>query len=187
MYKSILLVDDEEMIRRSFSDDLNDEGFIVSTAASGEEAVEHLRACTFSLVVTDLMMEGINGLQVLKEAKAIDYYTGVIILTGFGDMNSAIEALRLGADDFLMKPCSTEELVIRINRCLEKLEAFRKIRIYEEMLPICCLCGDIRDDTGVEQGKGKWMKSAEFFIKKTGTTVTHTYCKSCFKKTMDES
>jgi len=184
--KSILLVDDEEIILLAVSMDLKQQDFAITTANSGEEAIELLNKNTFDLVITDLSMPGLDGIQVLKEAKRVNPFTGVIILTGYGDMSSAISALRLGADDYLSKPCEYEELILRINRCLEKQEAFHKIRIYEEMLPVCCVCGYIRDDRGVETGKGKWMKSGDFIIEKTTASVTHTYCAKCVKEQYPE-
>ena len=185
MRKSILLVDDELVIRTTFSEDLADGGYEVSTAENGEVALEKLKNNQYNLVVTDLMMEGLNGLQVLQEVKKIDPEIGVIILTGFGDMNSAIEALRLGADDYLLKPCKTEELLIRISRCLDKQEANRKIKVYEAIIPVCCECGVIRDDTGVEKGKGEWKKVDKFLVEKTTAKVSHTYCPKCFQSAMN--
>ena len=180
--KTILLVDDEESILISSRKDFEHAGYEVTTAASGEEAVTNLQADHFDLVVTDLAMPGIDGLAVLLEAKKHSPEIGTIILTGYGDMISAIEALRLGADDYLLKPCDSDELLLRAARCLERQEVLQKIKIYEEMLPVCCVCGDIRDDTGEEKGNGVWMKSTEFIIKKTSTQVTHTYCKDCIRK-----
>ena len=124
--KSILLVDDEEIILNSLGMDLRQENYAVTFANSGEEAITLLKDNPFDLVVTDLSMSGMDGIQVLQEAKRINSSMGVIILTGYGDMTSAIDALRLGADDYLLKPCEPEELVIRIGRCLEKQEALQK-------------------------------------------------------------
>lgn len=117
---SILFVDDEKLIRNSFARDLRIEGFTVSAVGSGSEAIEALEENQYDLVITDLMMPGIDGFGVLKAVKRLAPQTSVIILTGYGDMRSAIDALRLGADDFTLKPCEIEELVLRIKRCLEK-------------------------------------------------------------------
>lgn len=129
---SILLVDDEEVIRKSFARELQMEHFAVTAVASGSEAITALENGQFDLVITDLMMPGIDGLGVLKAAKAVAPLTNVIILTGYGDMESAIDALRLGADDFVRKPCEVEELVFRIQHCLEKrnllLERARSVK-----------------------------------------------------------
>ena len=132
--KSILLVDDEEIILNSIGTDLRQENYDVTLATSGEEAVTLLQDSRFDLVVTDLSMSGLDGIQVLKEAKKIHSLTGVIILTGFGDMTSAIDALRLGADDYLCKPCDMDELVFRVERCLEIVRMKRAIRASHDLL-----------------------------------------------------
>ncbi len=117
---SILFVDDEDVIRKSLSRNLREEHFTVTAVADGSEAISALQERQYELVITDLMMAGIDGLDVLKAVKKLAPLTSVIILTGYGDMRSAIDALRLGADDFTLKPCEVEELVFRIRRCLEK-------------------------------------------------------------------
>jgi len=129
MQKTLLLVDDEEVIRKSFGYDLFDAGYVVTTAESGASAIKLIQKNHYDLIITDLIMENMGGLEVLEAAKQISPGSGVLILTGFGDMNSAIEALRLGADDYLLKPCDPEELLIRIDRCLKKLAAFEKIEL----------------------------------------------------------
>ncbi|EKD40275.1 MAG: response regulator receiver protein [uncultured bacterium] len=117
---SILFVDDEKLIRNSFTRELRTEGFTVTAVASGSEAINEVEKKKYDLVITDLMMPGVDGFAVLKAAKKNVPQTGVIILTSFGDMQSAIDALRLGADDFILKPCEIEELVFRIRHCLGK-------------------------------------------------------------------
>ena len=118
--KEILLVDDEEAILNSFRKDFVQENYNVTMASSGEEAITNLQGKSFDLVVTDLVMPGVDGIGVLQKAKELDPEICVIILTGYGDMTSAIDALRLGADDYLLKPCVTDELLLRTRRCLEK-------------------------------------------------------------------
>lgn len=135
---SILFVDDEDVIRKSFQREIQLEGFAVTVAAGGEEAIGALEKDTYDLVITDLMMPGIDGFGVLKAAKKLAPLTSVIILTGYGDMTSAIDALRLGADDFTLKPCEVEELVFRIRRCLERrtllqMLSMRNQRLEEEI------------------------------------------------------
>jgi PAS domain S-box-containing protein len=122
---SILFVDDEEVIRKSFTRELQMEGFQVTPVASGEEAAGLLERERFDLVITDLVMPGVDGFGVLKASKRLAPMTSVIILTGYGDMGSAIDALRLGADDFTLKPCEIEELVFRVRRCLDKQDLLK--------------------------------------------------------------
>ena len=118
--KSLLIVDDERTILNSLSRELTSAGFEVTTSASGEDALAGINSRIFDLVMTDLLMPKVDGFQVLKAAKKKGSQTMVIILTGYGAMESAIDALRLGADDFLPKPCNTDELIYRISRLTSK-------------------------------------------------------------------
>jgi PAS domain S-box-containing protein len=131
---SLLFVDDEEVIRKSFARELGIEGFAVTVAADGNEAIQLLAHTDFDLVITDLMMPDIDGFGVLKAVKKGSPQTSVIILTGYGDMRSAIDALRLGADDFTLKPCEIEELVFRIRRCLEKRSLLQMLAAQNQRL-----------------------------------------------------
>jgi DNA-binding response OmpR family regulator len=180
--KSILLVDDEEIILNSIGKNLRLQNYDVTLANSGEQAISLLNSSQFDLLVTDLSMPEIDGIQVLKEAKKINSLTAVIILTGYGDMSSSIEALRLGADDYLIKPCDPAEFTFRIKRCFEKQEAFRKVRLYENILPVCMYCKNIRDDTGAEPGKGKWLEMEKYIHSRSGTDISHTFCPQCQKR-----
>ena len=131
---TILFVDDEETIRKSLTRELQLDGFLVTGVASGSEAVSALEQERFDLVITDMIMPGLDGFAVLKAAKRLSPLTAVLILTGYGDMRSAIDALRLGADDFTLKPCEVEELVFRIGRCLEKQTLLRRLSLQNQCL-----------------------------------------------------
>jgi PAS domain S-box-containing protein len=135
---SVLVVDDEDVIRRSLVRELKTEHFAVTSVSNGDEALGTLQHTQYDIVITDLMMPGTDGFGVLKAVKQLNPLTSVIILTGYGDMLAAIEALRLGADDFTIKPCEVEELVLRIRRCLEKrsllqLLTAQKLQLEEEI------------------------------------------------------
>lgn len=132
--KTILLVDDELTILKSLGRDLRSEGYGVITADSGIKALEIMGKAHPDLLITDLMMEGLDGFQVLKYSKKKDPGRPVIILTGFGDMGSAIDALRLGADDYLLKPCDLEELIFRIDRGLEKQTLLERLQTQQQKL-----------------------------------------------------
>lgn len=182
----ILLVDDDLLILKSVGADLKSRGFEVTTAENGHSAVEALEGHHFDLVITDLVMDEIDGIGVLKAAKERDPETMVILLTGYGDMASAIDALRLGADDYILKPCESEEMYFRIRGCLERLELARKIKLYESNLPVCCLCKKIRDDSHVAQGRGKWFSMEDYLHKKAKVDITSTYCPECARKQKEE-
>ena len=120
MNKKILFVDDEEIIVRSFCSTLNQKGYEASFALSAKAAVALLQTHAYDVVITDLRMPEMDGMQVLKEAKQHNTQGVVLVLTGYGDMQSAVDALRLGADDYIQKPCDTGELIYRMDKCLEK-------------------------------------------------------------------
>jgi PAS domain S-box-containing protein len=132
--QSILLVDDDEMVRGSLGDTLMAAGYDITKAASGEEAIVRLHDGHFNLVVTDLRMGGVDGIRIVEEAKRIDSLISVIVVTGHGDMDTAIKALRLSVDDYLIKPCSIDELLFRISRCFEKQGFLEQLRIKNQKL-----------------------------------------------------
>ncbi len=116
----ILLVDDDPLVLDGVSRQLEAHGFAVTQAASGKRALERLAVEHFDLVLTDLVMDEPNGLDLLEHAKRRIPDTSVIILTGYGDVHAAIDALRLGADDYLLKPSDPEELLFRIRNSIER-------------------------------------------------------------------
>lgn len=181
----ILIVDDDLLILQAISLSLEQEGYHVVTAVNGEKAIDLIKENNFDLILTDLVMEPIDGMGVLKKAKELNPESIVIILTGYGDLISAIEALRLNADDYLLKPCEPEELSFRISSCLEKLELKRKIKVFETIVPVCCVCKNIRDDTKDEIGTGKWMPVEEYILTKSKIAVSPTYCPECIKKELE--
>ena len=131
--KKILLVDDEEVVRLSFKRELSEE-FEVITARNGEDAFLKLQDSFFDVVVTDLVMSGAGGLDVLRRAKSISPDICVILITGYGELESVVEALRLGVDDYLLKPCGPEELLFRVWKGLKKTEKLEKLKNYERIL-----------------------------------------------------
>jgi DNA-binding NtrC family response regulator len=182
---SLLLVDDDPYILEGIGEDLESNGYQVTRASSGESAVELLGANHFDLVITDLVMESTDGIQVLKKTKELNSNIQVIILTGFGDVDSAIVALRSQADDFLLKPCESQEMLFRVKNCLEKQELTRKINLYQKILPMCCVCKKIRDDSGRQPGSGDWITIEQFIHEQARLDITSSYCPDCAKKTMD--
>ena len=176
---SILLVDDDPVITAGTGNDLAEKGYEVTTADSGEKAIELLNKSFFDLVITDLVMGSMDGISVLKQAKEINPELSVIILTGFGDMVSAIDAVRLNADDYLLKPCEPEQMYSSVAHCLEKLALKRKVKLYENILPICCVCKKIRNDGERGHGKEQWMSVEEYMYTKAKVDVTSAYCPEC--------
>lgn len=119
MAEKILVVDDEEIIRETLSFVLKNEGFQVVEADNGKTALEYIRKDYFDLIITDLEMPGVKGLDLLEEVKKISIQTSVIIITAYGSLETAIKALRNGASDYLLKPIEFDEITIKIKRILE--------------------------------------------------------------------
>jgi FixJ family two-component response regulator len=132
--KTILLVDDEQSICISISWALEQNGFAVTTAGNGEEAIAHLQTGPFDLVITDMIMDKVDGFAVLQQAKRLYPEIEVIMLTGYGNVGSAVRALKMGAADFLQKPCDIDDLLNKTTRSLERQDLIAKLRKQNEQL-----------------------------------------------------
>ncbi|NOR54101.1 MAG: response regulator, partial [Candidatus Aminicenantes bacterium] len=126
----ILVIDDEESMRDSCSQALEKDGFLTYTAEDGSVGLEKIKQAKPDLVLIDLKMPGINGLVVLEKAKEIDSNIIAVVITGYATIESAVEAMKKGAYDFLPKPFTPEELRIIIRRGLER----RKLILETESL-----------------------------------------------------
>ena len=115
----ILVVDDDDRIRELVKEYLNENGFIVSTGNSAEEAKTRLEYFKFDLIVLDVMMPGQNGFELTKEIKK-NSSIPIILLTAKGEVENRIEGLELGADDYLGKPFEPKELLLRIKNIIKK-------------------------------------------------------------------
>jgi DNA-binding response OmpR family regulator len=125
----ILVVDDEEAIRYSVSRILQKAGHQVVLASSGEEALDVLARQPIDVVLTDIRMpNGLDGVELLRRIKALDADMVVILMTGFGNLNTAVEALRLGAHDYLMKPSSGQDIRMSVARGVERANNLRRRR-----------------------------------------------------------
>lgn len=183
---NLLLVDDDPFILEGIGADLEINGYRVSRASSGEIAVDLLEKMDFDLVITDLIMETTGGIQVLKKAKELNPEVQVIILTGYGDLSSAIKAMHNQADDYLLKPCESQEMIFRVKNCLEKQEMTRKINLYHKILPMCCVCKKVRDDSGKKPGSGEWVRIETYINKRADLDITSGCCPECARETMTE-
>jgi YesN/AraC family two-component response regulator len=179
---TILLVDDDYFVLNGIGKYLSNKGYDVITADSGEKGVDMLNEMRFHMVITDLAMGKIDGIDVLKKAKEHSPETMVIILTGYGNLTSAIEALHFDADDYILKPCEPLKIGSKVSQCFAKYEFALEIKSHENILPVCCECKKIRDDSGREPGTGKWVKLETYIQNKSGMDVTSSYCPKCFTK-----
>jgi signal transduction histidine kinase len=134
MAETILLVDDEEGIRKVLGISLQDAGYEVLTAASGEEALNVFRTQKPTFVLTDIKMPGMDGIELLRRIKQESADTEVIMLTGHGDLDLAIRSLQFEAADFVTKPISDEALEIALKRAHDRMWMRRKLHEYTESL-----------------------------------------------------
>lgn len=134
MQEKVLLVDDEDGIRTVLGVSLADAGYQVMTAANGIEALDILNDNDIPFIVTDIKMPGMNGLELLQHIKRNWPDSEVIMITGHGDLDSAIEALRQGAGDFITKPLHEDALEISLKRARDKIEIRDQLREYTENL-----------------------------------------------------
>ncbi len=132
----ILIVDDEEIIVRLLSMSLRSDGYETVTAYNGEEGLEVFKSESPDIVVTDIKMPVMDGLELLKKIKEIDTDIEVIIVTGHGDIDSTITALQFGASDFINKPVRDEALAIALDRAKEKIDIREKLAEYTENLEL---------------------------------------------------
>lgn len=120
MNETILVVDDEEMIRDLLSSALSQEGYRCLTAADVDGAFAILGDHRVDLVITDIMMPGRSGVDLLRDLKRVNSDIGVLMITGLSDMNTAMECIHLGANDYITKPFSISRVVLTVKNLIEK-------------------------------------------------------------------
>jgi DNA-binding NtrC family response regulator len=116
----ILVVDDDREMCQFLADVLGEEGYLVETVHDGASAVERYRADNFDLTITDLMMPRMRGTELVRQLKEIDAHALVLLITAFGSIESAVEAIHAGAFHYVTKPFRTDEILLQVNRALEQ-------------------------------------------------------------------
>ncbi|MCF8067663.1 MAG: response regulator [Desulfobacterales bacterium] len=132
----ILIVDDEEIFAGNMAKLLITRKYNVTTVHNGEDALLELEKTNFDVVVLDLKMPGMDGLATLKEIKKLGVLTQILMLTGHGSIDSALEAVKLGAYDYLTKPCDIFELVRKIEGAWKIKDKEEKIETQEKIQKI---------------------------------------------------
>ncbi len=134
--KNVLIVDDEDSLREVYGQRLRRKGYSVQGASSGEAALEILRNQRFDVALVDIRMNGMSGLDLLREIKSRESSPEVIVITGYGSIDSAIEAMKRGAYHYLTKPCKLPELELTVQKAHEKHAVERENERLKEELKI---------------------------------------------------
>ncbi len=125
MPERILIVDDEDVICNTLSDVLREEGYSVSTAKDGDSALKQIGQASFDLVFCDVVMPGINGIELLKTMRNLSSGTAVVIMSAFGTVKNAVEAMKEGAIDYIVKPFVFDEVILRVKRIFDERRLIR--------------------------------------------------------------
>jgi len=128
MHASILVIDDEPVVREALRRLLSLDGYDVAVAVSGDDALGCIPRQGFDVIVSDIRMPGLDGLQLLERLRAVNPRVGVILVTAYATLDTAVEALRLGADDFFLKPFEMDDLRRSVKRVLRRCQATRDDR-----------------------------------------------------------
>jgi DNA-binding NtrC family response regulator len=162
---NILVIDDEETMRDSCQQTLSRDGNRVEVAEDGSRGLAMLERESFDLVILDLKMPGVSGMEVLKKIKERDPEAMVIVITGYATVESAVEAMKIGAYDFIPKPFTPDSLRVIVKRALDRREL-----ALENVL----LRGELKASFGpdVIVGQSKPMKKVEELVRKVGPTDT---------------
>ncbi|MDR8391344.1 sigma-54 dependent transcriptional regulator [Aliifodinibius sp. S!AR15-10] len=166
MKGSILIADDEKEIRETLSMVLEDEGYKCHTASDGEEAIQAIQEGRFDILITDLKMPGADGIEVLQKTKQLSSQTLTIIITAHATVETAVEALRQGASDYILKPVDFEEVIIRIQNLLEHKELIQENRYLREQI-------DRKFNFNHIIGESEAMKQVYDMISRVSNASTH--------------
>ena len=134
MEDRILIVDDEELICRLLAQRLTSEGYSCVTANNGREALSHFYKNTFSLIISDIKMPEMDGIELLKRVRDLNPKMMVIMVTAYPEIDMAVEAMRLGAYDFIIKPADLDLILLSVKKALEKKRLEEEVEAYHKNL-----------------------------------------------------
>ncbi|GAB4405752.1 MAG: sigma-54 dependent transcriptional regulator [Thermodesulfovibrionales bacterium] len=130
----VLVVDDEPLQREILKTILSGEGYETYVASSGEEALKVIKTFSPDVILTDLRMEGMDGIELLDKVRSVRYEPAIIIMTAFGTVASAVEAMKRGAFDYLTKPLDKDVVLLTVKRAMERVELLRKNQELQQAL-----------------------------------------------------
>lgn len=185
MKKTILLVDDENDLREVLDISLSDSGYEVLTAANGVQALSILKEKDIPVVITDIKMPGIDGIELLRKIKNNYPETEVIMLTGHGDLDLAIKSLKHEATDFITKPINDDALEMALSRAFDKISMRRKLKEYERNRVMYDLFINelIQEDVMIIGSDYRILDINETLLKKLGLEKNETVGRYCYEIT----
>ncbi|WP_312645682.1 response regulator transcription factor [Hydrogenoanaerobacterium sp.] len=140
----ILIVDDEKMVRKMIARILESEGMLTYQASNGPDALRMVQEQDFDLIILDIVMEGMDGFQVINELRSLGLLTPVFVLSGRQADNDKVFALGIGADDYVTKPFSTTVLCAKVKACLRRIHISGSKSTCIEAGPFCYICDEMR-------------------------------------------
>jgi CheY-like chemotaxis protein len=176
--KRILFAEDDAVTRLVVTAQLQKLGYETMVARDGVEALEIFRREKPSIVITDWMMPNMDGTDLCRDIRRqVDArYTYVIILTALDRKAGYVEGMKAGADDFVSKPCSMEELNVRLRVAERILTLQSEAKQLEDLLPICPECQRIMTEDGA------WQQVESYIMRRTDAHFSHGICPACFEK-----
>ncbi len=185
MKKTILLVDDEPDLREVLDISLSDSGYTVLTAENGVQALNILKDADIPVVITDIKMPGVDGIELLRQIKGKNPETEVIMLTGHGDLELAIKSLKHEATDFITKPINDDALEMALERAFEKIQMRQKLKEYHRNRAMYDLFINelIQEDVMIIGSDYRILDINETLLKKLGLKPKEAIGRYCYEIT----
>ncbi|MCL2144127.1 MAG: response regulator [Endomicrobia bacterium] len=141
----ILIIEDEEIVRETLAENVKEKGFFVESAENAVSALEMIKNFHYDILLVDYRLPDMNGLALIKEALTISKDSVPIVITGYSSVETAVDAMRMGAYDYLLKPVDIEALVAEINVILKERDTFRrgKERLHESVINLLVPVNDV--------------------------------------------
>jgi DNA-binding NtrC family response regulator len=130
----ILVIDDDDAVRESIGRMLSGVGYVVQSASGGEQGLELARGGSFDVILSDLRMPGLSGIDVLRKVREARVDAAFIMMTGFGSIDTAVESMKLGAVDFMQKPFFRDELLMRVRAAVERRQLARQVDLLQRQI-----------------------------------------------------
>ena len=165
----ILIVDDDPALCNNLSEVLSEKGYSVKAATSGENALEHIDREEFDIVLVDLVMPDINGMDLLTEIKREKPNTQVIMITAFATVENAVESMKKGASDYISKPFKINEVEIAVKRALEEAKFKERMLSFEKSVEIEKLISSLTSE--IRRGVISFLRNGKYSFTEIMKTV----------------